>query len=250
MKYTAIALVLIMLAGCSNNEQTEVTQQFWDAMTHNDWQTVRTLVVDKEHVDDLASDRIHLTPMKYTVLEASDNSVAVRFSRSCFSDFTAPTKLTSINGKTRVNLMETLRAQFAIASKQEPTQKYCYNFEDHQLSGVINGSQWTAHHASTYSIPLGDHSETSRIIVSEPCDDPYCMDLRSPRLIISHLNLNDTGGNLSSEENVTIYVPPNHNIVVTHGSYRISQTDDNHTKLELTVDKDSNNHLSGFVYLN
>ncbi|EGR0209231.1 hypothetical protein KZY42_003083 [Vibrio vulnificus] len=136
-----------------------------------------------------------------------------------------------------------------LKSRGEPVKKYCYEFEGHELSGKVNGQNWEVKKIDYREIDWGDKKSISISLHPEECNTEYSGECKKPKLIISNLNLNGDGGNMNSEENVTIHIPPSDNRVISKGSYRVTNDGQGGKMLEISFKFDEQNYLNGFVVL-
>lgn len=115
------------------------------------------------------------------------------------------------------------------------------------MQGKINGEPWKAHHLNRAVYDFGTKKSEKLKIVSEPCQDEWCNGLESPALLIN-LDLSGNGGNFDSQNNITVFTPPNSNEVISEGNYRVSSTAEGKTKLEISFQEDEGNTVSGFIH--
>jgi hypothetical protein len=138
-------------------------------------------------------------------------------------------------------------------SNSEPVRKYCYDFDNSELSGKINGQAWSVKKIDSRVIDWGNKKSISISLHPEDCDiedSGYSGNCKRPKLMISHLNLKEDGGNMSNTENVTIYTPPSDNRIISRGSYRVTHKKQGQTKVEISFKYDNQNYLNGFFVLN
>lgn len=134
-----------------------------------------------------------------------------------------------------------------LSFQRKPTKQYCHDFADQPMQGKINGEPWKAHHLNRAVYDFGTKKSEKLKIVSEPCQDEWCNGLESPALLIN-LDLSGNGGNFDSQNNITVFTPPNSNEVISEGNYRVSSTAEGKTKLEISFQEDEGNTVSGFIH--
>lgn len=247
----AIGLVIATLAaGCTQQDSdVSVVQNFWNAMAAEDMETLESLVSDPASVEFLRGANIELTQEDFTVLEATAGGVNVRHSGHCLSDVVVPTIVVDSVGGPSIDLQGTLSLLMRAQSEAEPSEQYCYAFTDQPLQGKINGEPWQAHHVNRAVYDFGTRKSEHVKIVSEPCQDQWCNGLTSPSLLISNLDYSGAGGNFNARTNITIFTPPSTNQIISDGSYRITNTEDGQTSLEISFHKDAGNFVNGHITL-
>jgi len=242
-------LVAGLLTGCSQkNESVEVVSTFWKAFVENDISALEAVLKNDGDAEFLASGRITLS--NYEVLDEVPGGVEVKFSRFCYADAIAVTKVVDVKGKKKIDFRSTLLAQIQAMKDSKPTEKYCYEFKDKPLSGLINGQKWQSVKTHVADVDWGDKITQRVSIHSEDCDPEVYGKCKLPSLIISNLDLESEGGNFNNIHNLTIYTPPGDNKIISTGSYRISMLDNGAKKVELSFENDKKNYLSGHFVLN
>src|SRR5690606_33951873 len=103
------------------------------------------------------------------------------------------------------------------------------------------------------SVPFGGGKErTSTVVTTELCQYSDCFDTKTPRIIVSQLDLVQAteGHNFTGVNNITFYSPPqdNRNIIVTKGSYRIVETASGQ-RLGLRGYDSDGNYVDGYIDL-
>lgn len=248
-----ITLALILsITACSKPSNNEVlVQTFWDAVIKQDITAIRGLIKDPENSKYFSAENnftLGLMGDSFKVLTENDNSsVSVNFSRFCYPDRVLPTVLAEVDGSSKVDIRATFFAATRDLTPLLATEKYCYKFDEKPMAGLLNGNNWSAYYIdkSVVSFPSGDQVKAS--IYSESCPaDSSCWSVKTSSLNISNLDLSGTGGNFDHKNNITIFTPPNKNILITEGSYRVSQLSDGQTKLELSFNQDSENQIKGY----
>jgi hypothetical protein len=234
--------------GCSQqSESIKVVSDFWKGMDKNDRVLLESVLENKADAEFLSQGKSTLSD--YEVLGESEGEafegVNVRFSRFCYADMIVPTILVEVDGKKKINFRRTLKVQMAAHKKAKPLRKYCYDFDEKQLSGNLGGKPWSFVQSKSRDIDWGDKVTTNITLYGESCDTDTYGKCTQPRLIISNLDLNSEGGNFTNKVNVTVHVPPGDNQVVSTGSYRVTQNK-GHKKVELSFKQDGKNSLSGF----
>lgn len=249
LKIVVIGLsVLSVVMACSpKNESVQVVSTFWQAYSENDQQALASVLVKPEDAEFLAGGKSTLS--HYEVLNEVADGVDVKFSRFCYPDVIVPTKLVNVSGQQKVDFMATLRAQMKALKNVQPLKKYCYDFDDKVLSGMLGGMPWSYKKMHVREINWGTKISQNISVYSEDCDVEMQGQCTAPKLIISNLKLEGEGGNFTNQENLTIHEPPGSNNVVSTGSYRISTDADGQKKVEISFSKDSDNHLSGYFFL-
>ncbi|WP_347332943.1 hypothetical protein [Marinimicrobium locisalis] len=248
MKTVWIVLLFGLLVGCGQKSvETTVVEEFWSALVSGDLESVSKLLANPEAAALLEGSTIELEEGQYEVLSTTEGGVNVRFSSECLADYTAPTMLTEVDGEQRVDLMGTLTAVMSAKAEAQPKKQYCYDFADQPMQGRIGGEAWKAHHVNRAVYDFGAKTSEQLKIVAEPCQDEWCNGLQSPSILVSGLDLSGSGGDFSMENNVTLFIPPNSNKIVTEGSYRVSSPSEGQVKLELSFQKGQNNRVNGFV---
>jgi len=115
------------------------------------------------------------------------------------------------------------------------------------MAGVLSGNNWSAYYRDQSVVSFSSGDQVRASIYSESCPaDSSCWSVKTSSLNISNLDLSGTGGNFDHKKNITIFTPPNKNILVTEGSYRVSQLSDGQTKLELSFSQGSENKINGY----
>jgi hypothetical protein len=119
-------------------------------------------------------------------------------------------------------------------------------FADKILQGVLDGQPWQAEQVESVVYDFGSRQEERACIYSAQCEEYECLAIESPSINISDLDMSSESGNLSHENGITIFIPPNKNVRVTEGFYRFSTAGDN-TKLELRFTHDERNQVDGYI---
>lgn len=245
--FILIVLNIVLISGCSEpNESTKVVSAFWKAFSENDKETLEQILENPEDAEFLMRGKPTVT--NYEVLNEVEGGVNVRFSRYCYEDLISPTKLVNVNGRKKIALFPTLKAQIAISKTSTPLKKYCYEFDDKPLSGFLDGSPWLFKKAKNREIDWGTKITNNTTLYSEDCDTETFGKCTKPRLIISNLDLDSEGGNFTNKVNITIHKPPSDNQIITTGSYRVSRFN-GEKKVELTFNHDNKNNLSGYYFI-
>ncbi|MEW6992048.1 hypothetical protein AADZ91_15370 [Colwelliaceae bacterium 6441] len=248
-QYLSIWLVsLFLIAGCSQlSDSVRVTTAFWQAFNENDKQGLEAVLKAPKDAEFLVKGKS--THFDYEVLGEVAEGVEVKFSRFCYPDVIASTILVDVAGEKKVDFMATFRAQMAAMKGVSTTKKYCYDFNDVTLTGKLNGQAWSFVKTNIREINWGNKITQSVKVYAENCDVEAGGACTLPALNISNLKLDGEGGNFSNIENLSIYVYPSFNNIVSSGSYRITKLDDGRKKIELSFEKDRDNYLSGHFIL-
>ena len=189
-----------------------------------------------------------LTLKTYEIQDEIANGVNVKFSRFCYDDVVVPTIVKEVSGRFKVDFRATLKAQMQMMKSSKPNKKYCFDFENRPLSGKLNGQAWQFVKTHHQKIDWGNKVSISTKLYGEDCDASSFGSCGKSSLIISNLDLSGDGGNFNNTNNVTIHVPPSENLVVSTGSYRITN-EGNQKKIELSFNYDDNNVINGFFLL-
>lgn len=239
----------LVLVGCGSSQtQEEVAESFWNAVDAQDVDALKLLVMKPENAERFGPDgTARVIYESYDVIGKSELGAEVRFERFCYPDSVAQTVITEVEGEPRVNINKTIKQLIKASVGQEPTRKYCYSFKDQPLKGKLNGESWTARGVYSEMAGSGPEKKKWTRIYPENCEEVDCSSLDAVRLNISNIDLAGGSGNFGPKENVTITVPPHNNIVVTMGSYKVSEVGDGKKKLEISFEKGPDNHLNGYI---
>jgi hypothetical protein len=238
-----------VLVGCGPSQsKEEVAESFWRAVDAQDVDALKSLVMKPENAERFGPDgTTRVKYESYKVVGKSELGAEVRFERFCYPDAVAQTVITELEGKLRVNVNETIREIVEASVGQKPTREYCYSFEDQPLKGKLNGKSWSARSVYSEMVGSGSDKEEWTKLYLEDCEEVDCSALDAVRLNVSNLDLAGAGGNFGPKENITITIPPHNNIIVTTGSYKISEIGDGKNKLEISFEKGPDNHLNGYI---
>ena len=248
MKVILIVITSLLFIGCAQEDpKVNLVKRFWQAMDTNDAETLRQVLSDPKQAEFLAGGSVGLALESYEVLESTKEGVNVKFARHCYPDVIVPTVVSEKNNMPKIDLMATFKSQMKQMAAVKPTEKYCYEFQDQPLKGLINGKPWEAHHIDRQVIDFGTRKEESFSIVAEECPEKNCLMLSSPKILISRLDLSSDGGNLDNSRNITIFTPPSDNKMVSQGSYRVSSTANGKTKLEISVKENDGDTINGYI---
>ena len=129
----------------------------------------------------------------------------------------------------------------------EPIKKYCYDFQNEELTGKINGELWGVKKIDQRVVNWGNKKTIEISLHPEVCDTEYVGKCLQPTLLISNLNLEGDGGNMTSSENITIHTHPSNNQIISKGSYRVHHQRDGSMKIEISFKHDEKNYLNGYV---
>lgn len=252
MRILALLIPAIFISACSQpSEEKRLVQSFWEAIQAKDAEALGHLIVNPSNSDLLSGNSgltFELMGDSFKVLKVNDdNTVDVQFSRYCYPDTVLPTVLTKTDQGLRVDFAETFRKAAQNPQELQPTKKYCYELEDKPLSGVINGQSWAVNHADSTEISFGSRSIKRIALYSEACPNGNCFSVKTPSIILDALDLTGEGGNLNNKHSITIFTPPNSNIRISEGSYKVSDLSNGKTKLELAFEKEGGNRVNGYV---
>lgn len=248
MRILSIMLASIFIFACTEEDpKVGLANSFWQAAMSKDVETLKQLVSDPESADFLVADHVKLNIDSFEVLDATHEGVDVKFLTHCFPDITSPTIFTDMQGDLKVDVKSTFMAQMKMTRGRERTKKYCYEFKDQPMQGVLFGQPWQAYYLDRQMVDFGTRKEERVAIHSEPCPDGYCFSLQTPSITLSRLDLSGDGGNFDHETNITIYNPPSDNILITEGSYRVSDAGDGDTMLEISFQDDDGNSINGYL---
>jgi hypothetical protein len=254
MRILALLIPAIFISACSQSaEEKQLVQSFWEAIQAKDADALGHLIVNPSNSDLLlgsAGLTFELIGDSFKVLTVNDdNTVGVQFSRHCYPDTVLPTVLTKTDQGLRVDFAETFRKTAQNPQEPQPTKKYCYEFEDKPLSGVIDGQPWAANNIDATEMSFGSRSIKRVALHSEACPNDNCFSVKMPSIILDGLDLTGEGGYLNNKHSITIFTPPNTNIRISEGSYRVSELPNGKTKLELVFEKDWGNRVNGRVII-
>lgn len=249
MKLLVIPVLLIFVHGCSSKDADVVlVERFWEAANSNDIEIIKTLISNPENASMFGKRNGVLINNNIEVGEKLENgNVEISFKRFCYPEASGETKLVEVDGRMKVDVRATLMAQFKTIKDAEPLRKYCYSFKDQAMSGKISGTDITFKHFNKGVVDFGTHKKEKYELSTAPCPNLSCFKLKTPRILVSNLNFGDAGGNFNNEENITIYIPPHNNEIITEGSYRVSKTATGSNKLELSFKRDENNYINGYI---
>jgi len=236
----------MQIACDGQSEPVQVTSIFWEGMTTNNKELLLSVLESKEDAEFLSQGKSTLK--EYEVLAEVPGGVEVKFSRFCYADIIIPTILKEVNGSLKVDFRSTLREQFKANKSAVTLSKYCHDFDDKPLTGILNGHSWSFVKSKSREIDWGDTITTNTTLYSEDCDTEVSGKCSEPSLIISNLDLSGEGGNFNNRVNVTIHTPPGDNLVISTGSYRVSGKSGN-KKVELSFNQDSQNIISGHFFI-
>ncbi len=249
MNIICIAFVTLLLLGCAQEDpKVDLVTRFWQAMDTNDAETLKQLLSDPQQAEFIASGNVAFAVESYEVLEPTSEGVNVNFVRHCYPDILVPTIIIDKNGTPKIDLIATLQAQMKRMAEVKATKKYCYEFQDQPMQGVINGEPWQAQHVRRQVFDFGAKKEEKLSIYSETCRQDNCFMVSTPSLLISNLDLSGDGGNFGNNNNITIYIPPSENLMISQGSYRVSSLSDGKSKLEISFKDDSGNSINGYIF--
>ncbi len=249
MKFVWIIFATLLLLGCAQEDpKVDLVKRFWQAMDTNDAETLRQVLSDPKQAENFADGSVVLEVESYEVLEPAKEGVNVKFVRYCYPDIIVSTVISEKDGTPKIDLKATLQAQMKQMAGVKPTEKYCYQFQDRPMQGVINGKPWQADHMNRQMIDFGTKKEEKLSIVAEPCPQENCFMLSTPSVLVSNLDLSGDGGNFDNRNNITIFTPPGDNKILSEGSYRVSTSSDGKTKLELSFKDDSGDNINGYIF--
>lgn len=247
LKLLAVVSFACSQVACNTEkESTRVVSDFWKGMATNDKALLASVLEDKKQAEFLSQGKSTLT--NYEVLDEVPNGVEVKFSRFCYADMVIPTILKEVDGALKVDLRLTLRAQMAAYREAVPLKQYCYDFDDKPLSGKLNNIAWHFNKVVNREINWGDKITTNTTLYSEDCNTETYGECTQPSLIISNLDLTGVGGNFDNKVNVTIHIPPSDNVIISDGSYRVTESSEG-KKVEISFKKANENTLSGYFIL-
>lgn len=163
----------------------------------------------------------------FSVSTDDNGDVLVDIKRYCYRDLIFRTEVVEVGGIRKIDSKATIKNLFEVASvNSDPIKKYCYDFDSSELTGKINGQEWTIKKVDARLVDWGSKNTIYTSLHPEDCEAEYTGDCVLPRLIVSNLNLKGDGGNFSASENITIHTPPSDNQVISAGSYRITHLSD------------------------
>jgi len=250
MKKSFIGLIFfsVLVSACSQkNESVDVVKTFWKGFSENDQLALASVLQNAEDAEFLASGKSTLSD--YKVLGEVADGVEVKFSRFCYPDVIVSTRLVEVNGEKKIDFRSTLKAQMKAMKGVKTTKKYCYDFEDKPLSGVLSGQAWQFNKVHVRDINWGNKITQNITLYAEDCDVEMSGKCTEAKLIISNLDLQGEGGNFTNKKNVTIHIPPSDNIVVSTGSYKVSTLASGAKEIALSFKQDELNTLNGYFVL-
>ena len=246
---TTLALTTL-LSGCGDSAKQTIVKQYFSAMQNKDVTTLKTILKNPKNAEMFSPDSgFSMTLNTFEVLEDVPEGVNVKYSRFCYADMILPTIVVDTDDGYKVDLMATMKGEFKAMKDSKPLKQYCYDFQEQPLTGILGGKPWSYVQSHTREINWGDKISQSTSLYAEQCDAEQYGSCSEPSLIISNLDLSGSGGNLNGRENITIHTPPNNNKVVSQGSYRVSQLENNQIKLELTFKHDNGDTINGHITL-
>ncbi len=250
MKEIIYCLTLVLLFGCSKpTEDVLVATKYWEYQRGDNLTDLVTTLAEPEQIKTFK--HLKLDIESFAIAGNDESGVLVNIKRFCYPELNVMTSIVEIDGVKKVDSKATIKNLFEVLkSKNEPVRKYCYDFENVELSGEINGQAWSVKKIDYRVIDWGNKKSTSISLHPEECDTEYSGACKRPKLIISQLNLNGVGGNMSGTENITIHTPPSDNRVISKGSYRVTKNEQGKIRVEISFKHDDQNYLNGFVVLN
>ena len=249
MKKLIIFLCVTILASCSKpNEDIIIATKYWDAQKNNNLIELEQLLAVPEEIETFK--HMQFSAESFSVDKSDNGDILVSIKRFCYPDLIVNTEVIEVNGVKKIDSNATIKNLFKAAKVNNKTvKKYCYDFDDTELTGLVNGQPWAVKKVDTRVIDWGSKKTIAIALHPEDCDTEYSGYCKLPKLMISNLNLNGDGGNFSASENITIHTPPSENQIISTGSYRITHLNEEATKVEISFKHDEKNHLNGFVLL-
>ena len=250
MRYLMIISLLIIMFGCSQKDDDVVlVQKFWEAAQNKDVEALKVLISKPEIASMFAEGNgISIDVGEIQIGKKLENgNVGFTYKRFCYPEVASETKLVRIDGVSKVDVMATFKAKSKDANDIKPMKKYCYPFEDKQMTGKISGVTVTFIYLNKSIVNFGTHEEESYELTTEPCAGSECLTLKTPKILIHHLDFNNDGGNFNNAENITLFTPPHFNEFITEGSYRVTKSTPGNNKLEISFEKDKDNYINGYI---
>jgi len=238
----------LLITSCSQADpKIMLAQIFLDSFDKGNIKIRKEIVSDPTRVDELfESTRKNNSKLdrSYEIIGVTSGGVNVKFLKDCHSDIVSTIVTTEIDGQLKIDLKATYLGLLT-SGNREKTRKYCYEFIDKPLQGKLRNQPWQARHAYLDEYEFADSTEEQLLIAAETCTDKLCTSVLSPK-ILTKLDLRYDGGNFDGE-NYIMVIREGGGTIMYEGSYRLSPTADGKTKLEISLDNDENNSVSGYV---
>jgi hypothetical protein len=249
MKKIFTCLGLALLFGCSKpNEDILVATKYWEAQKNNNLMELKNTLADPKQIARFEHSKLDIE--SFAVTDSDNSGVLINIKRFCYPDLNFTTSIIDVNGVKKVDSKATFKNLYDVSKlNSKPVRKYCYDFDNSELSGKVNGEVWRIKKVNSRVVDWGNKKSMSISLHPEECDTEYSFNCKRPKLIISNLNLKGDGGNMTPTENITIHTPPSDNLIISKGSYRVTHQTQGEKKVEISFLHDNQNYLNGFFVL-
>lgn len=232
----------------STERQLHVADEYWSKIMEGKNDEAVHLLSDPNQLHHLSSFKFSADEIQTYINK--DNKVFTTAKRHCYKDVSFETVMVNVNGVYKIDHRATFKHLIKEALKnREPIEQYCYDFINQNLTGRLNGEQWSFEKADIREVTTSERPNLDISLYSEDCDTENKSKCTEPQILLN-FPIDDAGGNFNGQNNITIHTPPHYNEIISTGSYRITHLSNDKTKIEITFEEDADNHLKGFIILN
>ena len=238
------ALILLLLFGCQSESEikVELANRYWESLAQKDNFVFDELSLKTKNIT-LNSSLEFDGPLP-VIKGIDENGVITSFSQDCYPEIIFSTFISQTeNNEYKVDHMKTQKAFFSAVKKVKTNRKYCFEFKDIPMTGLVGGKPWQPHLMKKIDW-LG---KPAHAILPQDCED-ISGELCS-KIYLFRLDIDSEGGNFVDDTLITLYFHPNKNMSGL-GSFKLTQLNEKELKIEITFHYDDNNYIEGYFIAN
>ena len=241
-------LILLLLIGCQSEDEKkiELANSYWKSIAKQDTYTFDEVVLESNQVSGKLSIKSTFAfegPLP-SLKGVDENGVITSVSQDCYPETIFTTFISQTeNNEYKVDHTKTLRAFYSAARKIKTNRKYCFEFKDIPMTGMVGGHPWQPYIMKKIDF-LGKPAHT---ILPKDCEDipgEFCS-----KIYLFRLDINSDGGNFVDDTLITLYSHPNKNMSGL-GSFRLSHLNEKELKIEISYKHDKGNYIEGYFIAN